>query len=429
MNDIRWAFIQPLTGGFYLGCEEAIGHPAEWIMSFEGLDKVNYSKDKKEMTNVGNEYNLLQYLNKKNRSVPYYVIHNDMFDIDVNKTNINITLDDNEAIPNYDNLDIVASLPVCSGLSMATSAKDDTKKSRNCNMQWITNYVLSIIKPKIFVFENAPTLMGSRGDELRSWFDDIAVKNKYSILFYKTDSVLHDNCQRRPRTFIIFIKHNNDNDLIQNPSLISYYSNTIPLKEYLKQIPKNATQMISLETPMHNWYMLDFIKSKLGDNWKDTINKSFIKYIRNNNLLDELIDFIRNGDYPEEHKKKSIRYYEHIKYKTSLGLNYYGSDMQYFTDTIPSVQFKSMPNLLHLNEERIYTIREYLHFMGMPFDFELYGNITNNYAKIGQNVPVKTAKFIISELINVLDNWDLPRKTEYNSLYQNNINKRVYIDF
>ena len=36
---IRWAAIQPLTGGAYLGTEEAIGHPAEWIMSFSELSK------------------------------------------------------------------------------------------------------------------------------------------------------------------------------------------------------------------------------------------------------------------------------------------------------------------------------------------------------------------------------------------------------
>ena len=34
---IRWASIQPLTGGMYLGAEEAIGHPAEFILSYKGL--------------------------------------------------------------------------------------------------------------------------------------------------------------------------------------------------------------------------------------------------------------------------------------------------------------------------------------------------------------------------------------------------------
>ena len=43
---IRWASIQPLTGGMYLGAEEAIGHPAEFILSFKGLNDVKYNKEK-----------------------------------------------------------------------------------------------------------------------------------------------------------------------------------------------------------------------------------------------------------------------------------------------------------------------------------------------------------------------------------------------
>ena len=58
---IKWASIQPLTGGMYLGAEEAIGHPAEFILSFKGLTDVKYNKEG-EMTSVANEYNLLEYL-------------------------------------------------------------------------------------------------------------------------------------------------------------------------------------------------------------------------------------------------------------------------------------------------------------------------------------------------------------------------------
>ena len=69
-NNIRWAAIQPLTGGMYLGAEEAIGHPAEFILSYKGLD-VAKEKDGK-LTSVANEYNLLEYLKKHNRCPKYY---------------------------------------------------------------------------------------------------------------------------------------------------------------------------------------------------------------------------------------------------------------------------------------------------------------------------------------------------------------------
>ena len=82
-----------------------------------------------------------------------------MFQDDFNM-NPNIDNDNNLPAPSYDNLDLVIAVPVCSGLSMVTSAKDETKHLRNCNMLYITQYALSVIKPKAYVFENAPTLMG-----------------------------------------------------------------------------------------------------------------------------------------------------------------------------------------------------------------------------------------------------------------------------
>jgi hypothetical protein len=48
----------------YLGAEQAIGHTASWIISFEGLDSVKYDKDNTKIVSAGNEYNLLQYLKK-----------------------------------------------------------------------------------------------------------------------------------------------------------------------------------------------------------------------------------------------------------------------------------------------------------------------------------------------------------------------------
>ena len=41
MSNIKWAAIQPLTGGMYLGAEEAIGHPAEFILSYPHLADEN----------------------------------------------------------------------------------------------------------------------------------------------------------------------------------------------------------------------------------------------------------------------------------------------------------------------------------------------------------------------------------------------------
>ena len=162
MKNIKWAAIQPLTGGMYLGAEEAFGYPAEWILTYDGLDEIKRNKEG-NITAVANEAYLLNYLKKVNREVPYYKMNRAMFDCNVDDMNPEITLNGEPAKPDYD-VDVVVAVPVCSGLSMVTSAKDDTRNERNCNMLYLAKLALTTIRPKVYVFENAPTLMGFRGD-------------------------------------------------------------------------------------------------------------------------------------------------------------------------------------------------------------------------------------------------------------------------
>jgi len=424
MSNIKWAAIQPLTGGACLGAEIAIGHSAEWIMSFKGYADCKLDKDG-NVKSASNEYHLLEYLKKHHREVPYYSIDADPFKIDVDCKDPKILLNDNKELPNYDDLDLVIAVPVCSGLSVVTKANEDTKNARNNNMQWITNYTLNVIKPKIYIFENAPTLMGDRGNELRHWFNELAKKLGYSLLYYKTDTCLHNNCQKRPRTFVIFQKHNKDIE-IQNPVPFEYQSIMVSIEEFLNRIPKDSTQQISIKTGPYNNYVIDYLNEKYDNDWKSqNITGVLLNHILKNNLMNELIDFIKKSDkYDEEAKAKSLKYIEHIKYKKSLGLNYYGDDVQYVTESMPSIQFRSMPNMLHIKENRIYNIREYLSFMGMPYDFELYGG-DSCMAQIGQNVPVGTMQFIVNQAKNIIENWDQPREENSNSVYQNNIKQTI----
>ena len=63
--------------------------------------------------------------------------------------------------------------------------------------------------------------------------------------------------------------------------------------------------------------------------------------------------------------------------------------------------------------------------MGMPEDFILYGN-ANCLAKIGQNVPVGTAKFIVNQMANVINNWNTVERNEgINVLFQDNISQKM----
>ena len=189
MNNIKWISFQPLTGGMYLGTEEAIGHPAEFILTYKGLDTITIKKDG-TIGSVGNEAYLKQYLTEHNRMPKYYQIDRPMFDLCITDLNPDIYLGEQKQTPDYTDIDLVVGVPVCSGLSMVTSAKADTKNSRNCNMLWMTNYALNVIRPKIYCFENAPTIMGSRGIDLRAQFEGMA--KKQDTLFFIIRQILYN---------------------------------------------------------------------------------------------------------------------------------------------------------------------------------------------------------------------------------------------
>lgn len=66
------------------------------------------------------------------------------------------------------------------------------------------------------------------------------------------------------------------------------------------------------------------------------------------------------------------------------------------------------------------TTREWLHLMGHPVDFELYGDPSINNQKIGQNVPVRTAQFIVSEAVRIINEWDtIPRNNPEIYMFDN----------
>ena len=404
-NNIKWACIQPLTGGMYLGAAEAIGHDAEWILSYDGLDYVKYEKDGSEIKDAGNEYNLLQYLKKHNRNVPYYKICNrNMFETNTLTTNIEIRRDELPEMPNYSDIDLIVSVPVCSGLSMVTKASSATKNSRNCNMEWLAYYVLNVIRPKVYCFENAPTLISGRGDYIRTALENMAMSCGYSVLYYKTDTVYHNSCQRRPRTFVIFFKWQNGHPEL--PPKFEYEHKTVTIPEFFSKISKDAPQQIPVKSSPHNYMAIDYLNKEYGDDWTDKlVNLNIVTHIYMEGKINDFIQFIKDGNYNEDDKKKSIKYLQHMIEKKNKGLNYFSQDACLFKNLFPSVQFRSIPNMLHYSGKRFCTIREYLSLMGMPEDFILYGG-EKCVAKIGQNVPVNTAKFIVSQILNYVTNID-----------------------
>ena len=401
---IKWGIIQPLTGGMYIGARNAIGCPADFILSYPGLDEIKLDKDG-NMTSVGNEYHLLKWCELHNELPPYKVFNKQPFDGNFSTDTELLDTKWYTGDIDYSNTDIVLSVPVCSGLSSATIANEQSKMKKNCNMLWNEMYALEVIKPKVYIFENAPALYSSKsGEGMRNMIEDVAERNGYSVMYYKTDTQYHDNCQHRQRTFVIIMK-----DGVSSIGLENKPTNVI---EYLSRIPKDSSQQITIDMTAENKAMWNFIKWHYGESYRELIKPLFIDNFISDNLWDEFYKWLESYDYSEQFKDKIHKLFEHIRFKISIGKNFYciNPKLTYPDTKIQACNFQTIPTLIHYKEDRLYTIREYLHMMGMPHDFVLYGDININYPKIGQNVPVRTAQFIVSEVLKLIENWDTIKK-------------------
>ena len=96
-----------------------------------------------------------------------------------------------------------------------------------------------------------------------------------------------------------------------------------------------------------------------------------------------------------EVKEKTRNYLEHIRKKTSMGLSWYGSDCCYYKEHFPAIQFRSITTTIHPSGERMCNVREYLELMGMPHDFEWFGDKGNWEAE----------KWRLSERPDFISNW------------------------
>lgn len=407
-HNIKYAVLQPLTGGAYFGAESAFGHPAEFIISYPGFDAPKYNKEGK-LVDAGNEYNLIKYLEKHDRMVPYYQFDRKPFQNDI-ESEVKLLKEGKEVEPpNFEGIDYVIAVPVCSGLSSATrGASQETLDARNCNMKFLTHYALGTIKPKVFVFENAPKLSSAGGAFVRHSLEEIANKFDYSVAYYKTDTQLHDNCQKRPRTFVYFFK--NDANHPGTPKL-GFENKHISVSELLSRIPKRDDDPMNITLPESycNISMMSFAKKVYGEDWrKNTKSPTLLCDIITDNKLDDWADHVKQDtEHDQKLRDGMIRGIEHMKHKMSMGKGFYTvSPTLMRNDTMPAAMFKTIPSCYHYSEDRLYTMREWLTSMGMPFDFDMYGEVNRYFAKIGQNVPARTAKFITEEAIKVIENWD-----------------------
>lgn len=385
-NKLKWGMIQPLTGGMYIGAYQSIGHHADFVISFDGLAEPKLDKNG-NVTNCGNEYHLLKWLESQNADVPYYTFDGiPMFPTNYNE--ISEFIFRQSETPNFENTDIVFAVPVCSGLSALTASDQSAKDVKNCNMMFITKFVLNQIRPKTYVFENAPALTEPKGESVRVNLEKLASEAGYSVCYFKTNTCLHGIPQNRPRTFVIMTSFasNVTSDMIEHIST--------DLNEYMSRIPEDASQQNErLEQLAIHRFINKFISKRYPELYDTEVELT--KYIYKN-YFDEVIDFCKDISLTEKEAYTGQQVFEHIDKCESEGRGFWFTPLQKFKNNyFPALQSRSLFSIYYDNKfEQLLSTRQMLHIMGLPHDFILYGDIARTHRQVGQNVPVCTARWI-----------------------------------
>lgn len=346
MNKITWIPHVSQMGGFTLGAEKAFGYPPEFISSANGFEDKDI------------------YLRKFMPDLEYRILKKDDFTF---KQKVNL----------------VVSNPPCSGLSGLTPNNTSQEKKQEMNDYMIdcTRQSICCYDPDVIIGENAAFLFTKKGEGVLQNLIYLAQEYNYSVSLYKTNTELHGIPQSRLRTFYFLWKNSN------SPVLYGIRKERKDLKNFLMEIPETAkNQNILTNAKITDNFIYKFLQSKNIDIRDSLIKlkskqKNILQYIIEKNLFDELIDFYKGS----EEEKKAI----YIKNKKSIGQNIWNDYPKIWEDVINGIIGKNMNRTLHPVYERSLNIRECLHLMGFPHNYEC--NNPNDFKFIGKNVPVYTA--------------------------------------
>lgn len=390
MEKIKWAPIIPLIGGFPLGTEKAIGHPPEFIGSYDGF--------------WANDSHYVNYQNNVlNKNLEYRKI-------DENQTK--------------QKLNLVVGTPPCAALSSLNTGKTPEAKGASCQKnEWMYKVFedsFRLYDVDVVVIENAPALFSGKGKDVADKLFDICKQNGYSLTLYKTSTIFHGLPQKRNRAFAFGWKTKTA------PVMNWYKRDYVSFSEYLDQIEDHELHQDEIINPkIMNEPYYKFIQSRTNEDVRNLLIekdiKTTFKYVMQNYDLDDAINWFHEVDH-----KLGIKLAEHAKKKFADGKGIWDGSMHIFSDHMNAVIGRNMVDTVHPKYDRSLTIREALYMMGFPKDFELIGSQSNRIGHIAQNVPLNTAHDMTLEVIKYLRGELEQSGTTF--LRQNNHNETIEYD-
>lgn len=396
---IKFGTIIPLIGGSAIGCARSAGTLPAFHLSYEAF--------------AANESHIERYW----KEIPMYRL--DAPDIEIPSNT-------------FEDVDYVNSVCPCAGLSLLNSASGSaaSRGSDAVQNKWMyesSAYILEHVKPKVLWGENAPGLFTKMGEGVVTRLKQIAETYGYSFSLIKTNTEIHGIPQRRIRTFYFFW------NTPTVPMLNWKFREKQSLLDYLNDIPADATlqDMFMVKGKVTDHFRpYEFVLEREGLTHAEFSKKfqrgTISQYIEKNELFDDCVKWLHEK-YPKEgfSNKKSTKTFidmlDHQRAKLADGKGYWDASPHFFHDSFSALIGRNMFNGVHPVKNRYLNVREMLHLMGMPHDFEIQDARQVNH--IAQNVPVRTAQDMADEVKKFI-NGEL-KMTQYKFMKQDNTTQKV----
>ena len=365
---IAHASIVPLIGGETIAQQNVLGSRPSYILTYSVFKN--------------NESHLLNYYKNE---VPYHVLDKTPPDV-----------------MNLKKVQVINTVCPCAGLSsLSHSAAADSKMN-----QWMyesANYVLGQIKPEVFWGENAPRLASLTGKPVVEKLKAIGREHGYSLLLYKTKSILHGLSQVRARTFYFYFKGD------RLPVFNYYHRPHVRIEDAIVAAKAKKGDPMDVLTNRNTPSQDPYYRYVLEEIHGGITHQEFCTKIlpKTQNVLNYIEDqgpnyltvskWMKKNKYESAHKK-CLYMYEKLK----AGGNVMRKLTEFPKDYIGAFVAHMPTCLTHPIEDRYLTIRESLSLMKMPEDFELLGGV-RNLNHICQNVPVTTAEDMVTEIKGYLE--------------------------
>lgn len=390
-KEITWAPLIPLIGGQALGAEKAFGKPPEAIYSFGGFEANDSHYVNYQQNTLGR------------KDIPYVLLDSEN--------------------PNIKQVDVVTGTPPCAALSQLNTGTTTESKGPGCAknefMYMVFENGIDVLGAKVVIVENAPALFTNKGRPVANKLYEICKERGYSLTLFKTSTRFHGVPQGRDRAFAIGWKSD-------SAPVMNYYNrDRKDFAEYLQEIPENALHqdiIINKNVPDEPYY--NFIKTKTNRDVREIMIEEGVKttlnYVNKKGWMKEANEwFHKTGN------EKGIKYSDHAMMKYADGKGVWDGSVHVFGEYMNAVIGRNMVDTMHPTEERSLTIREALHMMGFPEDFELLDGL-KKMNHIAQNCPVPTSRDMHLEISKFLTGDLELSNTTY--LRQNNLKQLMEYD-